>query len=146
MPPPLRIDAGHSGARELAPKHRLDGTSFVAKPEAPVEGLVPLSACPLEFVTPTMHSSSEALRQSETRTRSCAALVLRFHAELRDPLPLPRSAPAPKPILASAPTVATAALDEDLGEPSPLGSALAVLKWLAIGAAILAPWALLLSG
>ena len=42
-----------------------------------------------------MHTSAETLRQQEARARSSAALVLRFHAQLRDPPPLPKSAAAP---------------------------------------------------
>jgi hypothetical protein len=92
-----------------------------------------------------MHRSSESLRQREARARSCAALVMRFHAQLRDPFPMPTSAPIPPPAFAPPPRPAKLSGD-DLGERSALRSVLAVLKWFAIGAAILAPWVLLLSG
>jgi hypothetical protein len=92
-----------------------------------------------------MHASPETLRQQEARARSSAALVLRFHAEIRDPPPPPRSAPAPRPA-ALTPSPARPSAEGDIAERTPLRSALAVIEWLAIGAVILATWFLLLSG
>jgi hypothetical protein len=92
-----------------------------------------------------MRSNAERLRQQETRARSCAALVLRFHAGLRDPAPLP-AAPArrarPPRLEVHEPELE----DDGAGERSRLGSALAVLAWIAGGALIIATWVLLLTG
>jgi hypothetical protein len=92
-----------------------------------------------------MHTRAEALRQQEARARSSAALVLRFHAELRDPPPPPK-APAVRRPIASVAARRPIAVDADLGERTPFRSALAVLEWLAIGAVILATWFLFLHG
>jgi anti-sigma factor RsiW len=92
-----------------------------------------------------MHTRAETLRQQEARARSSAALVLRFHAQLRDLPELPKSPAAPRPI---APAMMRRRRDADvnLGERTPFRSALAVFEWLAIGAVILATWFLFLHG
>jgi hypothetical protein len=87
----------------------------------------------------------EQARRADTRARTCAGLVFGFHAGLRDPLPRasapspsrPKHVPAPRPIL-----------DEEVDDldATPSSSTVEVLKWVAIGAAIIAPWILLLTG
>lgn len=92
-----------------------------------------------------MHRRAEALRQQEARARSSAALVLRFHSQLRDLPAAPKSPAAPRPLIATAHRRRTNA-DFDLDERTPLRSAFAVFEWLAIGAVILATWFLFLHG
>jgi hypothetical protein len=93
-----------------------------------------------------MTTSAENLRQQDARARSAAALVLRFHGQLREPPPPPKSTPAPRPLLAMPVTTLAPVDDAAFAERTPLRSALAVIEWLAIGAVILATWFLLLSG
>jgi hypothetical protein len=92
-----------------------------------------------------MAASAETLRQQEARARSSAALVLRFHGQLREPPPLPSAPAAPRPAVLQ-PVPRRADVEGAPGERTPLRSALAVFEWLAIGAVILATWSLLLNG
>lgn len=87
----------------------------------------------------------EQARSADTRARTCAGLVFRFHAGLRDPIPR-ASAPLP-PSHPKRPPAARRILDEaDDIDSAPSSSTVEVLKWVAMGAAIIAPWILLLTG